>query len=201
MKRKYRIIKVSQILIGLIILMVVSACSIKKQAFNYVEIQKDSIHSSVDTSYHSKEVTFEIEAEEETKIKSLAYSQDEFNRFLDSLFAEIDTTCLNQQLVETIIKTNGLWNTDTSYLETTLARSHAVVEGGKLYHFLQQKDTILKQQFDSLLQVIKSEREIWHSKEVLESSKKVTRSGFNIKLIAIIIIVLFLVWIILKRLI
>jgi len=35
----------------------------------------------------------------------------------------------------------------------------------------------------------------------MESSEKITRSGFNIKLIAIIIIVLFLAWIILKRLI
>ncbi len=112
--------------------MVVSACSIKKQAFNYVEIQKDSTHSTVDTSYYSKEVSFEIGSEDDSKSSNLFITQGEFDSYIDSLFAEIDTTCLNQQLVETIIKTKGLWNTDTSYLETTLARSHAVVEGGKL---------------------------------------------------------------------
>jgi len=178
-----------------------NACTVKKQAFSHVEVIKDSTHTSVDTSYHAKEVSFEIKSEDDSNTSNLSITLEEFDSYIDSLFAEVDTVCDRERLIKTITKTKGLWNTDTSYLETTLARSHAVVEGGKLYHFLHQKDTTIKRHYDSLLQVIEKEREIWHSKEVMESSEKITRSGFNIKLIAIIIIVLFLAWIILKRLI
>jgi hypothetical protein len=86
-------------------------------------------------------------------------------------------------------------------LETSLANSYAVVENGRLSHFLHQKDTTLKRRYDSLLKVITREREVWHSKQVVESSEKTTRSGFNFKLIGIIIVVLLLAWIIIKRLI
>lgn len=180
--------------------MLITSCTVKKHSFNHVEIHKDSIVSSIDTSYHSKEVRFEIEKEEDSKSRNLIITQVEFDYYIDSLFAEIDTACDKEMLIETITKTIGLWNTDTSYLETMLANSYAVVEGGKLYHFLQQKDTTIKSQYDSLIQVIEKEREIWHSKEVYESSEKIKRSGFNFTIIAIIIIVLIIAWIILKRL-
>jgi hypothetical protein len=180
---------------------VTNACTVKRQAFSHVEVIKDSTHSSVDTSYHAKEVSFEIESEDDSKSSNLILTQSEFDYYIDSLFAEIDTACDKERLIETITKTKGLWNTDTSYLETSLARSHAVVKNGKLSHFLHQKDTTITKRYDSLLQVIEKEREIWHSKEVLESSEKITRSGFNFKIIAIIIIILVLAWIIIKRLI
>lgn len=200
MKRIYWMYNINRFLLGLVILIAVHACSVKKQSFSRVEIHKDSIHSFVDTSYHSKEVTFEIEAEEDSETNSLTFSQDEFDQFLDSLFTEIDTACDKEKLIKTIIKTNGLWITDTSFLETTFAKSIAIVNKGELRHFLYQKDTTLKQRYDSLVQVISKEREIWHSKEVLESSETIKRSGFNFKIIAIILIILVLAWIILKRL-
>jgi len=177
-----------------------SACTVKRQAFSHVEVIKDSINSSVDTSYHAKEVSFEIRSEDDSISSNLSITQDEFDSYIDSLFAEVDTACSRDRLIETITKSKGLWNTDTSYLETSLAKSHAVVNNGKLYHFLHQKDTTITKRYDSLLQVIEKEREIWHSKEVLESSEKITRSGFNFKLIAIIIIILVVAWIVFKRL-
>lgn len=185
---------------GLIMLILITSCTVKKHSINRVEIHKDSTHSSTDTSYHSKEVSFEIKSEDVSKSSNLNITQDDFDYYIDSLFAEIDTACDRKKVIETIIKTKGLWNTDTSYLETTLAKSYAVVEGGKLYHHLHQKDTTVTQRFDSLLQVIEKEREIWHSKEVLESSETIKRSGFNFTLIAIIIIILVMAWIVFKRL-
>ncbi len=201
MKWIYWMDNINRFLLGLVILIAVHACSVKKQSFSRVEIHKDSIHSSVDTSYHSKEVTVTIEGEESFNSEDLHYSKVDFNWYLDSLFAVIDTNCSKEQFTKVFSQVNGLWDTDTSYLETLLAKSHAVVEGGKLYHFLHQKDTIIKRSYDSLLQVIEKEREVWHTKEVIESSEKITRTGFNFKIIAIILIILVLAWIILKRLI
>jgi hypothetical protein len=177
-----------------------SACTVKRQAFSHVEVVKDSIHQSIDTSFHSGEVSIEFKQENSSGDQNLELSGEAFNRMIDSLFAEIDTTCDKERLIENITKTKGLWNTDTSYLETSLARSQAVVKNGKLSHFLHQKDTTITKRYDSLLQVIEKEREIWHSKEVMESSEKITRSGFNFKIIAIIIIILVLAWIVFKRL-
>jgi len=201
MKRIYCKDNCSRLILGLIFLVAANACSVKKEAFNRIEIHKDSTHSFVDTSYHSKEVTFKIDAEEDSDINPLVFSQVEFNRYIDSLFTEIDTAFDRKQVIRTIIKTKGLWNTDTSSLETTLAKSIAIVNKGELCHFLYQKDTTLKQRYDSLLQVISKEREIWHNREVIESSETIKRSGFNFKIIAIILIILVIAWIILKRLI
>jgi hypothetical protein len=184
-----------------IFLLMASACTVKRQAFSHVEVIKDSIHQSIDTSFHSGEVTIEIEQENSSGNKSLEFSAETFNRLIDSLFADIDTTCDKERVLQTITKTGGLWNCDTSFLETSLANSYAVVENGRLSHFLHQKDTTLKRRYDSLLKVITREREVWHSKQVVESSEKTTRSGFNFKLIGIIIVVLLLAWIIIKRLI
>jgi hypothetical protein len=178
-----------------------NACSVKRQAFSHVEIIKDSTHQSIDTSYHSGEVSIELEEENSSGDQNLKFSTEPFNRMIDSLFAEIDTACDKERIKQSIAITRGLWNCDTSFLETTLASSYAVVKNGKLSHHLHQKDTILRKQYDSLLQVISKEREVWHSKQLIQSSEKTTRSGFNFKLVAIILIVLFLAWIILKRLI
>lgn len=200
MKQIYWMVNINRLLFGFFMLILISSCSVKKQSFNHVEIQKDSTFLSADTSYYSKEVSFKIEGEDDSKSSNLKITPAEFESYIDSLFAEIDTACDRERMIETIIKTKGLWNTDTSFLATSLTESYAVVEGGRLYHFLHQKDTTLIKRYDSLLQVIEKEREIWHSKEVIESSEKITRSGFNFKLIAVIVIVLIIAWIFLKRL-
>ncbi|HRX97748.1 MAG TPA: hypothetical protein P5514_12445 [Bacteroidales bacterium] len=177
------------------------ACSVKRQAFSHVEVIKDSTFQSIDTSYHPGEVSIKIEQENTTGDQKLVLSVEAFNRMIDSLFADIDSTCKKEHFLQSITKTKGLWNSDTSFLETSLASSYAVVKNGKLSHYLHQKDTTLKRSFDSLVQVIDKEREIWHNKEVINSSETKTRSGFNLKLIVIIVIVIFLGWIIIKRLI
>lgn len=193
-----------QIFFGIIIwcLVVLSwGCSVKKQIQTRKETIKDSTTYTVDTSYHPKVVEIKIQQEEKDGSQELFISEEAFNHYIDSLFAIIDSSITHDQIYRTIIETKGLWDSDTSFLETTLARSHAVIEDGKLYHYLQQKDTTIKRRYDSLLQVISKERETWHSKEVLETSEKIKRSGFNIRLIVIIIVILIFAWIILKRLI
>lgn len=177
------------------------ACSVKRQASSYVEVIKDSTFQSIDTSYHPGEVSIEIEQEDTSGDQKLVLSVEAFNRMIDSLFADIDSTCKKEQVLQSFANARGIWNSDTSFLETTLASSYAVVKNGKLSHHLHQKDTVLRKQYDSLLQIIHKEREIWHSKEVFKSSEKTTRSGINFKLVGIIVIVILLAWIIIKRLI
>ena len=178
----------------------VSACAVKRQAFHHVEIVTDSTHSSEDTSWHSREVTFAIEHEEASGNNEVTYSEEAFNRYLDSLFALIDTTCDRELISKTIFKTKGLWNSDTSFLETTYSESFAVVQSGKLHHRLFQKDTTIRQKFDSLLQVITKEREVWHNREVKETSESVSRSGFSFKWILISVILMVILWAGIKRL-
>jgi len=187
------------ILTVLTIFTILTSCTVKKHSFNRTEIIHDSIQITIDTSYQSKEVAFEIKSEDDSNTGELYFTEDDFNRYLDSLFSQIDTTYNKEQISEAIIKTKGLLNSDTSFLETSLASSHAVILNGKLFHFLHQKDTTLKQRYDSLLQIIKKERETWHFKEINESTEIVKKIGFNIKLIAVVVVLIFIGWIILKQ--
>jgi len=182
-----------------VLLFILTGCSIKKHQYTRTEIVKDSTNFTVDTVYKSKDVEFEIEEEQESGSGQLFFTEEAYNRYIDSLFAKIDSNINTQQISQAIIKAQGLLNSDTSFLETSFAKSQAVVSNGELYHYLFQKDTILKKRYDSLVQIIEKEREIWHSKEIRESSETVKRSGFNIRIILLLVGIALIGWVLIKR--
>lgn len=161
--------------ISLSLSVLATGCS--KKVFTTSVIQKDSTVWVVDTIYNEINIDVPIMGDTANASNELFISIKEFNCYIDSLFANIDTTA--RPPTETITnRLRGLWNSDTSHLETQLAYSDAYVKSGYLSHTLVQKDTSLQFKYDSLQMLITSERETWHNKETTATTTITPKQGF-----------------------
>ncbi len=180
MKKCFHNFKLVSLFLGILLF---AGCSKKVyEGHEHYKSQKDSIAISTDTVYLPGTIPIHIEGESASD-SSLTFNQQYwmlYSEYFDSLCAAWDST--NNPLINDTVfikKTLGLWNSDTSLLETSLAYSTAVVKYGKLFHNLEQPEKSYKKEYDSLLMFVNTKTEKWHEKtEITTDTSKIVKSSF-----------------------